>query len=516
MSQQGHRGGRGRIIEAWSITGSLLLLLLTGCLAQQAELNQVKGDLGSRIAKLDQRDKELQQAVKQAKLDIDKLISETRARLSQEITAMRDEDLPSLRGGLDKSSHQVTTLRNRLDDIEHQFTRRVAILEKAQSDQAAAYKADRDRSQDEFAKISARLDTMSATVSAAVKTLSDRLEEQDKVGNTLEAKVLQLESQDRHLEMQSRQLESQNRALTEQMAQYSKALSDFKKALTGLGEKLVQEEQRTTELSAKLLGRTDALTAKVETDAKATTAHLNDVNKSVGSVAKALETMSGQIIARVEEQDRRLDEMAQALQAVHGQINTLVQTIAQLRQAQESPPIKRADDVSPQSIQSGSMAATEEPPSSPASNGYNSASSTMAPVEPQDASARAAGVREIYDRYLQKFKQGDLDGALLGFSQFLTQYPTSELASNAQYWLGECYYGKKDYARAIEAFDRVKAVYPASEKVPAALLKKGFAYLALKDRNRASSAWRQVVDSYPKTPEASKALEKLAQLKQIR
>jgi TolA-binding protein len=58
--------------------------------------------------------------------------------------------------------------------------------------------------------------------------------------------------------------------------------------------------------------------------------------------------------------------------------------------------------------------------------------------------------------------------------------------------------------------------YPSSEKVPSALLKKGFAYLALKDRNRASSVWRQVVDGYPNSPEAGKALEKLAQLKQIR
>jgi TolA-binding protein len=45
------------------------------------------------------------------------------------------------------------------------------------------------------------------------------------------------------------------------------------------------------------------------------------------------------------------------------------------------------------------------------------------------------------------------------------------------------------------------------------LLKKGFAYLALKDRGRASATLRQVADAYPQSPEASKALDKLAQLK---
>ena len=123
---------------------------------------------------------------------------------------------------------------------------------------------------------------------------------------------------------------------------------------------------------------------------------------------------------------------------------------------------------------------------------------------------------EVYDRNMQRFKRGDFDGAQQGFSQFLDRYGTSDLAPNAQYWLGECYYGKKDYKRAIDAFERVELDYPSSDKVPAAILKRGFAYLALNDRKRASSLLKQVVDTYPKSQEASKALDKLAQLKNLR
>jgi tol-pal system protein YbgF len=114
---------------------------------------------------------------------------------------------------------------------------------------------------------------------------------------------------------------------------------------------------------------------------------------------------------------------------------------------------------------------------------------------------------------LDKFKAGDLDAALHGFTAFLAAYPTSSLAPNAQYWLGECYYGKRQYDRAIDAFDRVRSAYPTSDKVPAALLMKGLAYLALKDRQRGMIVLRQVMDSYPRSPEAGKAAEKLAQLK---
>ncbi|HJT19490.1 MAG TPA: tol-pal system protein YbgF [Nitrospira sp.] len=136
---------------------------------------------------------------------------------------------------------------------------------------------------------------------------------------------------------------------------------------------------------------------------------------------------------------------------------------------------------------------------------------TVAAVRPVDRSDKAE-----YERILAYFKEGNLDGSRDGFSSFLTEYPNSDLAPNARYWLGESHYGKKDYKQAIDSYDRVELDYPQSEKVPAAILKKGFAYLALKDKKRASSAFKQVVTLYPKSPEAGKAYDKLNQLKEQR
>src|SRR2546427_5645656 len=165
-------------------------------------------------------------------------------------------------------------------------------------------------------RIVARLDTISATVGSVTKSSEMRLEEHQVAIGAGEARTGKL----------AQQLESQNRTLSEQLTQLSQALSDFKNALSGLGEKLVQEGQRV-----------DALTAKVESDASATTTHLNEVNKSVGSVAKALETVAGRVMARVEERDRRLDDMAKSLQAVSSQINALTQTVAQIRESRLWP-----------------------------------------------------------------------------------------------------------------------------------------------------------------------------------
>lgn len=115
---------------------------------------------------------------------------------------------------------------------------------------------------------------------------------------------------------------------------------------------------------------------------------------------------------------------------------------------------------------------------------------------------------------LTLFRSGDLDGAKEGFAAFLRNHPNSDLSPNARYWLGESYYGKKDYRQAIDSYDRVELDFPKSEKVPAALLKKGYAYLAMKDTKRASSAFKQVMTLYPRSSEAGKASDKLSQLKE--
>jgi len=390
---------------------------------------------------------------------VNQRVNETSAKLRSEITELREADLSRIQGRLDENSHQIAALASRLDDLDHRA-------------------ANQQQMKEQLDRLVARLDTISATVASVTKADEMRLEQ-------AEAKTGKL----------VQQLEAQNRDVTEQLAQLSRALSDFKNALTGLGEKLVQEGQRV-----------DALTARVESDASATTNHLKEVNKSVGSVAKALETVSAKVMARVEERDRRLDEMAKSLQAMSGQVSALTQAVAQIRESRAGS----AKGAKPAGkVQQQRLGQRPEPHTEPE---VGSASSGMGQAGP----SRQDSGRETYQRTMEQFQQGELDTAMRGFSDFLVRYPTSTLAPNAQYWLGECYYGKKQFEQAIEAFDRVKLAYPASEKVPAALLKKGYAYLALNDRGRAVSALKQVVESYPKTPEADKASGKLSQLDHTR
>jgi tol-pal system protein YbgF len=384
---------------------AVTLLSLTGCV-QQSDLVKQEKDLTAKIAK--------------ARTDLDQLIGETRARFNQELTTLREEELPALRGSMDKGSNRFESTQRRLDDVENKTAARLNVIEKIQHDQANLLKADRDRVQEELARLA-------ETVGVLAKTVDGRLDAHDKaIGEQ-----------------------------AGQLAQISRSLTD--------------------------------LSARMEADSKATAKHLAEVNKSVSSVATALRTVGEAIETREAEQDRRLDEMAKAL---HGMA-------AQAGKVKEGKPAKGGK---PASRPNGSADA------GPAKDSEHAAGVVAAESQPADEDDKS------YEQSLQAFKNGDFEGARKGFSDFLQRHPDSKLAGNAQYWLGECYYGTKDYGQAIEAYDRVQRSYPDNAKVPAALLKKGFAYAALNDRGRASSTLKQVVEAYPRSPEATKAKEKLAQL----
>ncbi len=110
------------------------------------------------------------------------------------------------------------------------------------------------------------------------------------------------------------------------------------------------------------------------------------------------------------------------------------------------------------------------------------------------------------------YQNRDREAALDSFKSFLKNYPTHELADNAQYWIGETYYDGKMYPEAIQAFKQVVSQYPDKGKAPAALLKIGYAYLAVDNKEKAGQYFRQVVTDYPFSDLVGKARAKLQEL----
>ena len=104
------------------------------------------------------------------------------------------------------------------------------------------------------------------------------------------------------------------------------------------------------------------------------------------------------------------------------------------------------------------------------------------------------------------------DLAFHEFQQYLTYFPNTELAANAQFYIGQIDFNRGDYNGAIQAFDAVLERYPDNPKTPDAHLMKGMALLKANQRNRAVDEFRVLVSNYPHTNDAQKAQQELRQL----
>ena len=112
----------------------------------------------------------------------------------------------------------------------------------------------------------------------------------------------------------------------------------------------------------------------------------------------------------------------------------------------------------------------------------------------------------------EALKNANYAAAIAGFKQYLASYPTSDLADNAQYWLGEAYYVTRDYDNAAVAFRAVGERWPNSRKSADALLKLGFTQYELKHYSEARVTLTQVTQRYPDTDAARLAAERLKRL----
>ncbi len=71
--------------------------------------------------------------------------------------------------------------------------------------------------------------------------------------------------------------------------------------------------------------------------------------------------------------------------------------------------------------------------------------------------------------------------AISGFEEYLRLFPDSELADNAQYWIGESHYSRQQFQLARSAFLEIPRRYPDAETVPDAIFKAARTLVELGD-----------------------------------
>lgn len=118
------------------------------------------------------------------------------------------------------------------------------------------------------------------------------------------------------------------------------------------------------------------------------------------------------------------------------------------------------------------------------------------------APVKTKGIQQIYDEGLEAVKISDYAVAEQRFNEILKKAPDDKLAGNAQYWLGEVFYGQKNYQKAAVAFAKVIEKYKDGPKGPDSLLKLGMSMQNLKKNTEACQAFKSMKTEFPKAEKA--------------
>jgi tol-pal system protein YbgF len=116
----------------------------------------------------------------------------------------------------------------------------------------------------------------------------------------------------------------------------------------------------------------------------------------------------------------------------------------------------------------------------------------------------------VYSASYNDYLMGNYALAVDGFRDYLANYPESEYADNAAYYLGDCYLQQGRQELAIQAFDQLINLYPKGDKTPVAYYKKALAQQDMQRMEDAIATLKALSKLFPDTREAKLAEEELA------
>lgn len=219
-----------------------------------------------------------------------------------------------------------------------------------------------------------------------------------------------------------------------------------------------------------------------------------NLNNTISTVHREIAEVRGE----VETVRHRIDRVARERQGVSPEVEVLQRRIAKLEQSLAPPPrplYPVPTLLPPEEI--------PEPSASPEDGS----------PDPSSVSAQALREQTEYAAALQLLRQEDYDPAVQQLRNFQRSYPTSEMADDAQYWIGESYFIQQDYNRAILEFNDVSK-YRRGDRRPDALVRQAEAFLEIGDWTDARLILRKVIEDYPFSdviPQAQSLLQRLEQ-----
>jgi len=140
-------------------------------------------------------------------------------------------------------------------------------------------------------------------------------------------------------------------------------------------------------------------------------------------------------------------------------------------------------------------------------------SGRMPPPAVDSAATRAPGPNQLYTDGRDQLTRGSSATARIYFQELLTNYPTSDYAPDAQFWIAESFAKEKNLPAADAAYAAVVSAHPTSAKAPTALYKRAQLLLQQGRTPQSKQLLEQVIARYPRSDEDELAAEQLKKLR---
>ena len=154
------------------------------------------------------------------------------------------------------------------------------------------------------------------------------------------------------------------------------------------------------------------------------------------------------------------------------------------------------------------------PGTAPAPPQGESAPGGTGAATPPAAPPSAIGLnpQRLYDQAWADYAAGQWNLAIEGFQTYIKTFPKSDLADDAQFYIGETYYQDSKFNEAVAAYNELIANYPTSNQLPSAYYKRGLCYDRLGQTDRARESFEYVIKTYPDSDAGRLARQSLDRL----
>jgi tol-pal system protein YbgF len=269
-----------------------------------------------------------------------------------------------------------------------------------------------------------------------------------------------------------------------------------------VARELILLQQDVTSLLTGQKDLSDKLTqhdAVIKTLVGQSNDNVNKLAATMGSLQKSVQDVQANSGARLDTMSTQVQGLSDNLEEIKSRLGKLNQQLVDLQNSVQSLDAK---------ISSGVAPAT----GTPASGSGKPIASAASPPGSAVLPPGAPSADTLYSNGLRDITSGKYDLARSEFQDYLKFYADTDLASNAQFYLGEIAYSQKTYDAAVSEYEKVLTNYPKSFKLAPSRLKKGMALIELGQKTAGVRELREVVRRYPGTEEDRRARAKLKEL----